>query len=504
MKKNLHGNRFVGVAADGAVEWDHPLNRNRLAWWLTPPGVPAAGSRQLDICGLPALAGSNHAILTGTAQPTWSGTQNNIYSPLTFNGANYSAVTNANLADNLGEFTVECWFQTSMTIGSGVSGVLVAKQTQTGTAAGWTFFLDGNGGTPGNVGIFISDTGWANFQLWTTANAFNDGKWHHAVCTLTGGAAGTITIYVDGVSQSLTSGGSGVLANFSNALTVTQGWDSGHSTSWSLTGQIAGASVFSRALSAKDVLTAYSQGLQGYQTTDSPLRWISTRTWFVPVATGIAFDAASNSGALATVVGTTITWNHTCTGTNRYLAVDVGILSAGASVVSVTYNGVNLTIIKAQTTVTALGDVECWGLANPASGTNSIVVTISGSGLVAGGQAVSYTNVDQTVPTEAAAGNQATNVGATDATVSVTTITDQDWIHAAVIANDPTITANQISRSNVTDGLTNSLADEDFGPQSPAAKTMGYTGVGAGVTWAIVGYGIRPASSFYLFAQSCF
>lgn len=210
------------------------------------------------------------------------------------------------------------------------------------------------------------------------------------------------------------------------------------------------------------------------------------------VATGIQFDAASNSGYQAAT--NTYSWNHTCTGSNRFLAVDVSLLSAGQTVTGITYNGVALSLIGAQSTVTSFGRVECWGLVNPASGSNSIVVTISGS-VASSSAAVSYTGVHQTVPTEAFNSAQATNVGAADATVTITTIADNDWIHAAIATSDTAITAGQTTRNNVT-GAGGSGADEDFGPQTPAgAKAMTYTDVGAVATWAIGGYGIRPVAA---------
>lgn len=209
-------------------------------------------------------------------------------------------------------------------------------------------------------------------------------------------------------------------------------------------------------------------------------------------AGGVQFDAVSNSGYQA--AASTYSWSHVCSGTNRFLAVDISMLSAGQTVTGITYNGVALSLIGARTTVTSFGRIESWGLANPTSGSNTIAVTLSGS-IASAGTAVSYTGVDQTTPTEAFNSNQATNVGAADATVTVTSITDNCWIHAAVATSDASITAGQTSRNNVT-GAGGSGADEDTGPITPAGGTaMNYTGVGALATWAIGGYGIRPVQT---------
>lgn len=213
-----------------------------------------------------------------------------------------------------------------------------------------------------------------------------------------------------------------------------------------------------------------------------------------PVYGRIVFDAASNSGYQA--AASSYNWNHTCTGQQRFLAVDISLLSvAGTTVTAVTYNGVALSLIGAKSSVSGADRVECWGLANPASGTNTIAVTLSAS-IASAGTAVSYTGVHQTVPTEAFNSAQATNGGSpADATVTVTTVAERAWVHAALATDDTAVTANQTSRNNVT-GAAGSGANEDTGPIYPAAATaVSYTGVGALATWAIAGYAIRPEAA---------
>lgn len=215
-----------------------------------------------------------------------------------------------------------------------------------------------------------------------------------------------------------------------------------------------------------------------------------------PLSSDIQFIAASNSGDQAGQ--STYSWSHSWSGDGRFIAVDVSMLSAGQTVSGITYNGQALSLVVARSTVTSFGRVESWAaassqLGNLASGTYTIEVTLSGA-INSIGTAVSYANVHQTSPTEGASSNQATNVGAADATVDVTSVADQDWIHAAIVATDTAITAGQTNRNNVS-GTGGSGADEDFGPQSPSAKTMNWTDVGAAVTWAVTGYAIRPTTA---------
>jgi hypothetical protein len=134
-----------------------------------------------------------------------------------------------------------------------------------------------------------------------------------------------------------------------------------------------------------------------------------------------------------------------------------------------------------------------WGLAAPAAGTKAIRVILSAS-IESAATAISYTGVQQSLPTEAFNSAQATNAGsATNASVAITSTTDKCWVAAACVANDTSIAAGQTSRNNVS-GTLGSGADEDNNAQvSPAgATTMTFTGMGITTTWAIAGVAVRP------------
>jgi len=220
------------------------------------------------------------------------------------------------------------------------------------------------------------------------------------------------------------------------------------------------------------------------------------RKVFIPAA-GIAFDAAANSGYQA--AASTYTFNRTVTGSNTFLTVNVSLLSAGQTVTSIVddFGGTNTQMVLevAKSTVTSFGRIEMWRLVNPTAGTKTIQVNLSGA-IASTATAASYTGVHQTSPTEGANSAQATNVGAADATVNITTVADNDWVVGAIATSDSAITANQTSRNNVT-GAGGSGANEDNnGPKTPAgAVTMSYTNVDAAMTWAIAGYAIRPIAA---------
>ena len=217
-------------------------------------------------------------------------------------------------------------------------------------------------------------------------------------------------------------------------------------------------------------------------------------------ANGVIYpDVAGNSGdqAAASSYSGSASWN----GTNRALCIDVSMLGAGVIVTAMTYGGATCTFVGAQSTVTSFGRVESWRILSgdagaPAVGANTLAVTLSGS-LEFAVEWVSYTGVHQTSPTEGFASAQATNAGvATDASVTITTVANNDWVHAAVVANDTSITAGNTSRNNIA-GTLGSGGNEDNGaPKTPAGSvTMSYTGMGLTTTWAIAGYALRDVSA---------
>lgn len=216
---------------------------------------------------------------------------------------------------------------------------------------------------------------------------------------------------------------------------------------------------------------------------------------FKQAATGIAFDAASSSTYQTAT--SSYNWSHTCTGSDRYLLVGVSMLSVGgSSVSSITYNSVNLTKLGHIASVSGAVRSELWGLVAPSTGSNSIAVTLSGA-LDSAANASSYTGVHQTSPTEAFNSASATNVGAADATVDITTVADNDWVIDNAATDDTAITvgAGQTQRGNVT-GTLGSGAMSSEGPKTPAgAVTMNWANVAALATWSTVGIALRPTAA---------
>jgi hypothetical protein len=140
----------------------------------------------------------------------------------------------------------------------------------------------------------------------------------------------------------------------------------------------------------------------------------------------IAFDLGTNGG---TDSGTSITFSHTCSGSDRFLVVAViGDVGAGAEdVTGCTYDGVAMTLADkiSDTLIARFGYV--FYLVNPASGANNVVASCTGSHFLAAG-AASYTGVNQAGNPEVI--NKTFSNADADAslTTSITPLTADSWV----------------------------------------------------------------------------
>lgn len=128
------------------------------------------------------------------------------------------------------------------------------------------------------------------------------------------------------------------------------------------------------------------------------------------------FDSASTQSGGSTA---SISWSHTCSGTDRVLLVDacIGTSSGGdTKTTTVTYNGVSMTSIgKRHSDDATAGFVERFLLVNPASGANTVQLTINSSAIELIGGAQSFNGASQT------AGDYLTTDGAGQGTAAVAT-----------------------------------------------------------------------------------
>jgi hypothetical protein len=128
----------------------------------------------------------------------------------------------------------------------------------------------------------------------------------------------------------------------------------------------------------------------------------------------IAFDAVSN-GAWSS--GTSFSWQHTVSGSDRLLVVAVAV-SDGQAVTSVTFGAQSFTFIRRDANAHSS---ELWYLVAPNTGTGTITVNFGSAPTDAEGAAVSLTGVAQSGTLDA---NTGTTLVGTSVSVSITTVAD--------------------------------------------------------------------------------
>lgn len=186
----------------------------------------------------------------------------------------------------------------------------------------------------------------------------------------------------------------------------------------------------------------------------------------------IAFDATSTSGEITS--GSSLSWSHTCTGSNLILLVGVSIDSNPFPTVSgITYNGVALTKIRSDSDNTNFISTDLWYLIGPSAGAHTIAVTLSANiGNSAVGTAVSLTGAKQSAQPDAHNGGIGS---ASPASISVTTVADGAWLVDCLqlnANNAATPGGSQTQRQQVAEiNAGGRAAMSTLGPVSPPAAT---------------------------------
>lgn len=180
----------------------------------------------------------------------------------------------------------------------------------------------------------------------------------------------------------------------------------------------------------------------------------------------IAFDASAKSSGSGI---NTLTFAHTCSGSDRALVVNV-VCDNSDKVTGVTYNGVGMTqVSKLQNTTSRF--TYLYLLLGPATGANNIVVSTSSLSYIEGNSA-SYTGVKQTGQPDATGSNSASS--GTSLTTSLTTIADNCWTVLSALGQGGGIAAGSGATLRISQ-LVGAILDSN-GVVSPAgSKSMAHT-----------------------------
>lgn len=216
-----------------------------------------------------------------------------------------------------------------------------------------------------------------------------------------------------------------------------------------------------------------------YKTAQNRLHvWDGTTVRRAGLAFPVAAPAVANQGApsgaatfdaAATLAyGATTTFTHVC-GVGASV-LWVFLRADTAAVTGVTYNGVAMTLA---TSVTATGNYYLFYLINPAAGSHTVSIAVSGSSV--GGGSASYTGTNTTgIP-------DATNTGATSGTTlttAVTTVADNCLAVVGVAdrsGTNPTASTNATSRAVPGGGASMTLFESTAAKTPPGSQSISAT-----------------------------
>lgn len=191
----------------------------------------------------------------------------------------------------------------------------------------------------------------------------------------------------------------------------------------------------------------------------------------------IAFDAATDGGIV--IPSTSLTWSHTCAGSDRVLRVGVRSTAATSdNVTGVTYNGVAMTLIQRIQGDTVRRALTLWELVNPDVGTHDVVV--SGTSDVIMAESASYTGV----PSAYDAKNTATNPSAASLGVDVTPVANNCWVQGVFGNNSGDSSAGAGTTERISSGNGIGLYDNNAAINPAALTTLTATlGGAADLVW---------------------
>lgn len=268
------------------------------------------------------------------------------------------------------------------------------------------------------------------------------------------------------------------------------------------TGASIAVTAGTRLLLASDPVTIYSNAagtsiatdLNSIATTSATggAVWIP-RPQFDQIGTvEVVLDHVS-SVAKKTGSGTTLTWSHNSSGSDRLVLVGISWQDSAdeETLDSVTYDGTAMTLVGS-TPLSAI-----YSLVNPPTGSKSIVATWSGSNVKgAVGASASFTGVNQTAPLEAAVtGTGHSTSPSVNALGLPATIFSLVGVDAASSTVTLTAGSGMTQQWNDNAGSSGALTLTQGGASTRAAsggaRTIGWT-LSASRDWGLVAVAIRP------------
>lgn len=203
----------------------------------------------------------------------------------------------------------------------------------------------------------------------------------------------------------------------------------------------------------------------------------------------IAFDSALATVTFASPASPTAQAFNNVAGT--FLIVGVGSRPGGDQVTACSYAGTSMTLVAKFNSGAATTWIYVFKLANPATGSNNISVTHSGSA------DLRITAASYTGAADVEANITGTTLAATAWTQAITTTTNNDWVAAFVMndVTDNTATAPAVMRSLVVNNDPG-LLDSNAAQSPPGSYSIGGGIVGGGPSnYGYIVFAIAPPST---------
>lgn len=205
----------------------------------------------------------------------------------------------------------------------------------------------------------------------------------------------------------------------------------------------------------------------------------------------MALDIDASASGTNDGVSATLTYSHTCSGSNRAILVGVAIFF-DQEVSSVTYAGVGMTLVGSSINVTSGGATYLYKLSNPASGANDVVVTLPAGARINAGS-VSFNGAHQT--TASLTGTVATaNSNSSTITVNVDSAIGEIVIDAVAFETFVAATAG-VGQTERWSQVVNFPSSKGSTEAGAASVTMSW-GLDGAAEWATVAVSVKPLSSF--------
>ena len=199
----------------------------------------------------------------------------------------------------------------------------------------------------------------------------------------------------------------------------------------------------------------------------------------------LAKDATSSAHAQG---ASSLSWAHTCTGSDRLLVVHSGTNGTPVSTSGVTYNSVALTSRWSDSRNWTAA--SAWSLVAPATGSNTVAITLSATEDTEFGQAISYTGVDQTTPHGTA---QIANGSSTTPAVPAVTSASGEVVVGFIMTSSTTITTGAGQTAEISD--VNFASDSAQTDSEPGAASVTFTWTTEDTQWTVGAIPIKPAAA---------